>query len=107
MVINLKAAKALGRSMPARQAVWEGTEMPAVVRAVRAAAETIGVDLLGVPVASPMQEAEYRRAFEIISIEKMKRWWCKMLRRTLRIANSLLISLKRRKFRQSTPSRLW
>ena len=56
----------------ARQAVWEGSETPAVVRAVRAAAETIGVDLFGLPVASPMQEADYRRAFEIISTERIE-----------------------------------
>jgi putative ABC transport system substrate-binding protein len=56
----------------ARQAVWEGTETPAVVRAIRAAAEAIGVDLLGVPVASPMQEVEYRHAFEIITTEKIE-----------------------------------
>jgi putative tryptophan/tyrosine transport system substrate-binding protein len=56
----------------ARQAVWEGTETPAVVRAIRAAAETLGFDLLGVPVASPMQEAEYRHAFETIIIEKIE-----------------------------------
>jgi len=55
----------------ARQAVWEGSETPAVGRAVRSAAETVGVDLLGVPVASPMQEAEYRYAFELITIEKI------------------------------------
>src|SRR5262249_42663252 len=55
-----------------RQAAWEGTETPAVARAVRAAAETIGVDLLGVPVASPMQEAEYRHAFETIATEKVE-----------------------------------
>jgi len=55
-----------------RQAAWEGTETPAVVRAVRAAAETIGVDLLGVPVASPMQETEYRHAFETIATEKVE-----------------------------------
>jgi len=55
----------------ARQAVWEGTETPAVVRTVRAAAETIGVDLVGVPVASPMQEVEYRHAFETITLEKI------------------------------------
>jgi putative ABC transport system substrate-binding protein len=42
------------------------------VRAVRAAAETIGVDLLGVPVASPMQETEYRHAFETIATEKVE-----------------------------------
>ena len=56
----------------ARQAVWEGSETPAVVRAVRAAAKTIGVDLFGLPVASPMQEADYRRAFEIISTERIE-----------------------------------
>jgi putative tryptophan/tyrosine transport system substrate-binding protein len=55
----------------ARQAVWEGTETPAVVRAVRAAAETIGVDLVGVPVASPMQEVEYRHAFGTTIMEKI------------------------------------
>jgi putative tryptophan/tyrosine transport system substrate-binding protein len=56
----------------ARQAVWQGTETPAVVRAVRAAAETIGFELIGVPVASPMQEAQYRSAFEIIATEKVE-----------------------------------
>jgi putative ABC transport system substrate-binding protein len=55
----------------ARQAVWQGTETPAVVSAVRAAAETIGFELIGVPVASPMQEAQYRGAFEIIATEKV------------------------------------
>jgi putative ABC transport system substrate-binding protein len=55
----------------ARQAVWQGTETPAVVSAVRAAAETIGFELIGVPVASPMQEAQYRSAFEIIATEKV------------------------------------
>ena len=43
-----------------------------MVRAVRAAAETTGVDLFGLPVASPMQEADYRRAFEIISTERIE-----------------------------------
>ena len=56
----------------ARQAVWEGTETPAVALTVRAAAETIGVELIGVPVASPMQEAQYRSAFEIIANEKVE-----------------------------------
>src|SRR5262249_43915641 len=56
----------------ARQAVWEGTETPAVVRAIRVAAETIGVDLLGVPVASPMQEVAYRDAFETITTKKIE-----------------------------------
>jgi len=56
----------------ARQAVWQGTETPAVVRAVRAAAETIGFELIGVPVAIPMQEAQYRSAFEIIATEKVE-----------------------------------
>jgi putative ABC transport system substrate-binding protein len=66
------APKARKIGFVARQAVWEGTETPAVVRAVRAAAETIGVDLLGVPISSPMQEAEYRHAFETIAIEKIE-----------------------------------
>ena len=66
------APKAKRIGFLARQAVWEGTETPAVVRAIRAAAETLGVDLLGVPVASPMQEAEYRHAFETITIEKIE-----------------------------------
>jgi putative ABC transport system substrate-binding protein len=56
----------------ARQAVWEGTETPAVVRAIRVAAETIGVDLVGVPVASPMQEVAYRDAFETITTKKIE-----------------------------------
>jgi putative tryptophan/tyrosine transport system substrate-binding protein len=56
----------------ARQAVWEGTETPAIVLAVRAAAQTIGVDLFGVPVASPMQEAEFRNALEIIAKERIE-----------------------------------
>ena len=56
----------------ARQAVWEGNETPAVVRAVRAAAQSIGVDLFGLPVASPMQEADYIRAFEMISTERIE-----------------------------------
>jgi putative tryptophan/tyrosine transport system substrate-binding protein len=51
----------------ARKAVWEGTETPAVVSAVRTAAKTIGVDLFGVPIDSPIEEAAYKRAFEIIS----------------------------------------
>ena len=66
------APKARRIGFLARQAAWEGTETPAVVRAVRAAAETIGVDLLGVPVASPMQETEYRHAFETIATEKVE-----------------------------------
>jgi putative ABC transport system substrate-binding protein len=65
------APKASRIGFLARQAVWEGTETPAVVRAVRAAAETTGVDLLGVPVVSPMQEVEYRHAFETITMEKI------------------------------------
>jgi ABC-type uncharacterized transport system substrate-binding protein len=56
----------------ARQAAWEGTETPAIGRAVRAAAEALAIDLSGVPVASPMQEAEYRRAFEIIATERIE-----------------------------------
>ena len=55
----------------ARKAVCEGTETPAVLRAIRAAAETIEADLIGVPVASPMHEAEYRSAFETIPMEKI------------------------------------
>jgi len=66
------APKAKRIGFLARQAVWEGTETPAVVRTIRAAAETFGVDLLGVPVASPMQEAEYRHAFETITTEKIE-----------------------------------
>jgi putative ABC transport system substrate-binding protein len=65
------APKARRIGFLARKAVWEGTETPAVVRAVRAAAETIEADLIGVPVASPMQEVEYRSAFEIIPMEKI------------------------------------
>jgi putative ABC transport system substrate-binding protein len=66
------APKARRIGFLARQAVWEGTETPAVVRAVRAAADAVGVDLLGVPVASPMQEVEYRHAFETIATEKIE-----------------------------------
>jgi putative tryptophan/tyrosine transport system substrate-binding protein len=65
------APKARRIGFLARKAVWEGTETPAVVRAIRAAAETIEADLIGVPVASPMQEAEYRSAFETIPMEKI------------------------------------
>jgi putative ABC transport system substrate-binding protein len=56
----------------ARQAVVEGTETPAVMQAIQAAAETIGVDLIGVPVASPMQEPEFKTAFETIAMEKIE-----------------------------------
>jgi putative ABC transport system substrate-binding protein len=66
------APKARRIGFLARQAVVEGTETPAVMRTVRAAAETIGVDLIGVPVASPMQEVEYRHAFETITTEKIE-----------------------------------
>jgi len=41
----------------ARKAVWEGNETPAVVGAVRTAAETLGAELFGVPVDSPITEA--------------------------------------------------
>ena len=66
------APKAKRIGFLARQAVVEETETPAVMQAVRAVTETIGVDLFGVPVASPMQEAEYRHAFEIIAIKKIE-----------------------------------
>ena len=42
------------------------------MKAIQGAAETIGVDLIGVPVASPMQEAEYRTAFETIAMKKIE-----------------------------------
>jgi putative ABC transport system substrate-binding protein len=66
------APKARRIGFLARQAVVEGTETPAVMRAIQAAAEIIGVDLIGVPVASPMQEAEYRTAFETIAMKKIE-----------------------------------
>jgi putative tryptophan/tyrosine transport system substrate-binding protein len=56
----------------ARKNVWEGTETPAVVRAVRTVAETLGIDLFGVPQDSPINEAANRRAFEIISRERIE-----------------------------------
>jgi putative ABC transport system substrate-binding protein len=86
----------------ARQAVWHGTETPAVVRAVRAAAETIGFELIGVPVASPMQEAQYRSALKLSRLRKLKHSWFKMLRNMSRFAKLLLTLLRRQKFRRST-----
>jgi putative ABC transport system substrate-binding protein len=66
------APTALRIGFLARRAVWEGTETPAVVRAVRDAAEKTGVELSGVPVDSPIEEAAYRRAFEIIPKERIE-----------------------------------
>jgi putative ABC transport system substrate-binding protein len=66
------APKASRIGFLARQAVVEGTETPAVMQAIQAAAEIIGVDLIGVPVASPMQEPEFRTAFETIAMKKIE-----------------------------------
>jgi putative ABC transport system substrate-binding protein len=66
------APKARRIGFLARQANVEGTEMPAIMRAVQTAAKTIGVDLIGVPVASPMQGPEFRTAFETIAMQKIE-----------------------------------
>jgi putative ABC transport system substrate-binding protein len=56
---------------PLTQQVKEATAtIP--ISCITAAAETIGVDLIGVAVASPMQEAEYRTAFEAIAMKKIE-----------------------------------
>jgi putative ABC transport system substrate-binding protein len=55
-----------------RKAVWEGTEAPAVVRAVRIAARAAGVHLVGLPVESPIQETGYRRVFESLASERVE-----------------------------------
>lgn len=49
-----------------RKAVWEGSELPEIGRAIRTAGDTIGVRLAGVPVENPSQRAEYIRAFELM-----------------------------------------
>jgi putative ABC transport system substrate-binding protein len=66
------APKARRIGFLARQANVEGAEMPGIMRAVQAAAKTIGVDLIGVPVASPMQGPEFRTAFETIAMQKIE-----------------------------------
>jgi putative tryptophan/tyrosine transport system substrate-binding protein len=55
-----------------RKKVWEGTETPAVLRAVRSTAATMGFDLFGVPEDSPINEATIRHAFEIIPRERIE-----------------------------------
>jgi len=56
----------------ARKAVWEGTETPAVARAVRTAAQAVSVDLVGLPVESPIRESAYRRVFENLASERVE-----------------------------------